>query len=92
MVRQRLKLAQHFKNIDNLSSASYDELIQVEDVGERIANSIIDFNQAEIWKSWIRLKNANLQMEIIEDETIKSTVLSGKTIVISGSFQFLATR
>lgn len=81
------KLAQHFKNIDNLSSASYDELIQVEDVGERIANSIIRyFNQAENLEILIRLKNANLQMEIIEDETIKSTVLSGKTIVISGKF------
>ena len=83
------KLAQHFKNIDNLSSASYDELIQVEDVGERIANSIIRyFNQAENLEILIRLKNANLQMEIIEDETIKSTVLSGKPLLLVEVFNF----
>lgn len=81
------KLAQHFKNIDKLANASFDELIQVEDVGERIANSIIHyFNQTENLELLIRLKKANLKMETTEDKIVTSTILSGKTIVVSGIF------
>ena len=41
------KLAKHFENIDNILSSDFDELISVDEIGEKIANSIIEFSQNE---------------------------------------------
>lgn len=83
------KLAAHFKSMDKLAHASYDELIDVPEIGERIANSVIDFfkdeeNQEEVQ----RLKDAGLQMEYVAEEVQQaSDVLDGKSFVISGVFE-----
>ncbi len=80
------KIAQHFKNIDQLMRASYEELISVDEIGERIAASIIDFFENEYNRSIIaRLKEYRLQFEIEEEEKI-SELLNGKVFVVSGVF------
>ena len=82
------KLAQNFKNIDNLMAASKEELVAVPEIGERIAESVVDFFSEESHRDLIQqLKNAGLQFEIevIEVEQEGSN-LAEKTFVISGVF------
>ena len=81
------KLARHFQNIDRLSSATKEELMEVNDVGDRVADSIIDyFNNPENLEIIIRLRNAGLQFELSEEAAPVSDVLAGKSIVVSGVF------
>lgn len=82
------KLARHFKNVDAISSATKDELMEVNDVGERVADSILSFfNNPENLQVVVRLRNAGLQFELTEAETAAvSNVLEGKSIVVSGVF------
>lgn len=82
------KLARFFKNVDALSNATKEELMQVDDVGERVATSIIDFFlQPENLEMIIALRNAEVQFELKAEETVSlSDKLSGKSIVVSGVF------
>lgn len=82
------RLAKSVKNIDTLMSMTFDELTAIEDVGPRIAGSIIDyFSQPDNRDNVQRLRDAGLQMSVIAKEGISSgTQLEGKTIVISGTF------
>ncbi|MEG1555926.1 MAG: NAD-dependent DNA ligase LigA [Bacteroidales bacterium] len=82
------KLARYFKNIDALSSASKEELMEVDDVGERVAESIKQyFNQAENLEILIQLRQAGLQFEIKHESSfLLSDKLAGKSIVVSGIF------
>lgn len=82
------KLAQKFKTIDDLMIANYDALIAVDEIGERIANSIIQFFSKEENKAMIeKLRNAGLQLVNTEKEReLHSDVLLGKSVVISGVF------
>ena len=80
------KLAQHFKNIDRLAQASYEELIEVPEIGERIAQSVVETFQDEDFREMVEaLKNAGLQLEI-QEEVKESDTLAGKSFVISGVF------
>lgn len=84
------KLASKFKNIDALSQATFEELIDTEDIGERIAKSVIDFFQVEKNQEIIqKLASFGLQFEIKEKE-LASSKLAGKTIVVSGVFEILS--
>lgn len=82
------KLAVHFKNIEAMSAASIEEMSNVPDIGERIAQSVYDYLRdphhiAEI----ARLKAAGLQFETLVNETTPAgNSLAGKTFVISGVF------
>jgi DNA ligase (NAD+) len=82
------KLARYFRSLDNLSSASLDELLMVEEVGDRIAGSIIDYFKNPVHINIIeRLKQAGLQFSISgQDSRPASDNLRGLTIVISGTF------
>lgn len=82
------KLARHFKNIDNLANASLEELMQVDDVGDRVANSIVDFfMQIENLEMIVRLRESGLQFALREEEAMPlSNILGGKSIVVSGVF------
>jgi len=82
------QIAYHFKNIDNLKSATYEQLIQAEEIGDIIAKSIIDWFSDEDNITLInRLKNKGIQFAIKSDTpTLKSQKLSGMTIVVSGTF------
>lgn len=82
------KLARYFKNVDALSNATKEELMQVDDVGERVATSIIDFFlQPENLEMIIALRTAGAQFEMKQEETaLLSEKLSGKSVVVSGVF------
>jgi len=81
------KLASHFRNIDNLAAADYETLIEVDEIGDRIARSLRQFfNDAENLKMIEELKKSGLQFEIKED-TSASDVLAEKVFVLSGVFK-----
>ncbi len=81
------KLAFHFKNINALQQATFDELIEIEDIGEKIANSILDFFQNEDNTNTINtLKNKGLQFELTSKEHTISNKFKGLNFVVSGSF------
>jgi DNA ligase (NAD+) len=82
------KIAKRFPSIDALQTATKEELIAIDDVGDQIADNIIayfaDIKNQEIVS---RLRQAGLQMEAEGGEwKAESDKLAGKTIVISGTF------
>lgn len=81
------KLARKFGNIDAIANATKEELMSVEDVGERVAESIIQyFNNIENLQVVMRLRQAGLRFEIEEGQGVISQKLEGKSIVVSGVF------
>lgn len=81
------KLAKHFKNIESLMNASFEDLINVDEIGEKIAQSIrLFFDDHENKQLIERLKHYGLNFEIEETEG-SSEILSGKTFVVSGVFE-----
>ncbi|KQS53326.1 MULTISPECIES: NAD-dependent DNA ligase LigA [Flavobacterium] len=83
------KLAKHYQNIDNLSNASLMDLILVDEIGERIAQSVIEFFENPENRIIIqRLRDYGVQLEsktvFNPDATDK---LAGKTFVVSGVFE-----
>lgn len=81
------KLARHFGNIDALMAASLEELTNVDEIGERIAESVTAFFADSAKVDTVgRMKLAGLQFEVVQQEGA-STKLDGKTIVISGNFE-----
>ncbi|WP_395054141.1 NAD-dependent DNA ligase LigA [Flavobacterium sp.] len=83
------KLTKHYKNIDALSKATLLELVTVDEIGERIAQSVIEFFDNQENQIIIeRLKQFRVQFEIIEKFNPNATEkLSGKTFVVSGVFE-----
>ena len=81
-------LAKHFRSIDALASATLDELIQVDEIGARIAQSIIAYFADEKNRDVIqKLREAGIQMEMEElDMSGYTDKLAGQSIVISGVF------
>ena len=80
-------LAKKFKSIDNLISQTYDELLLVDEIGERISKSVVDFFKCE--KNIInieKLKTAGLQFHS-EIKTNVTNVFNNKTFVVSGVFE-----
>lgn len=81
------KIARRFRSIDAVANATREELMEVEDVGERVADSIIQyFNNVENLQMVMRLREAGLQFEIGEDQLPTSELLAGKSVVVSGVF------
>lgn len=82
------KIARTVGDIDRLMAMTVEELIQIEDVGVRIADSILEyFSVEENCQIVARLRAAGLQFAIAEDVTEgRSDKLQGKSIVISGTF------
>lgn len=82
------KLVKHFKSIDNLLKATFEELISVDEIGDIIAKSIINFSKNPINIELIdRLKIYGVQLEVsAESQAGKTNILQGKTFVVSGVF------
>lgn len=82
-------IARRLGNIDALMNASLSTLMQIDGVGEVIANSILSYFRNPTNREIVeRLRACGLQMSIVSDETVPaSNVLEGKSIVISGVFQ-----
>ena len=82
------RLARAFGNIDALMSATLEQLTAVEEIGERIAASVIAYFANDAHRTLVaRLKEAGVKFELGE-ETLqaRTTILQGKSIVISGVF------
>lgn len=81
-------LARHFKNIDALMSATANELMEVEGIGEVMAKSILAYFADPVNMEIVeRLRGYGLQMSLSEEQMSSvSDRLSGKSIVISGVF------
>ena len=82
------KLARHFETMDAVANAPKEELMSVEDVGERVADSIIAyFNDTDNLEILLRLREAGLQFELDREQNQPvSQALAGKSIVVSGVF------
>lgn len=81
------KIAEAFRSMDALQKANMEQLLETEEVGERIAQSIIAYFASSDMQSIVhRLKIAGLQFEMGETEAPISEKLKGMSIVISGNF------
>lgn len=82
------KLAHAFPTIDMLKSATLEQLTSVDEIGERIAQSVVHFFITEAHLDVVeRLQSHGLQFALSEESLSKKTdKLDGKTIVISGVF------
>lgn len=82
------KLGRHFKTIENLEHATIDDLIAAEEVGERIAFSVITwFKEDENRELIAKLSRAGLRLAVVtQEQVLDSDKLSGKTFLISGTF------
>ena len=81
------KLAQAFGTISHLAQASLEELLLVDEIGDKIAQSILAyFQKAENLQLVQGLQERGLQFECAQ-KTLDSTILEGKTCVISGTFE-----
>ena len=81
-------LARHFKNIDALASATAEDLMQVEGVGEVIAASVVGYFQNPVNQEIVaRLRGYGVTMSLSEEQMqTAGDALAGKSIVISGVF------
>lgn len=86
------KLAKHYKSIESLINATSDDLINVDEIGERIAQSVILFFNSEKNLDIIkRLRSFNLQLALTEEQLAGQTEkLLGKTFVVSGVFHTIS--
>ena len=82
------KVAKAFRSIDALAAATLDDLIHVDEIGEKIAQSIILYFADEQNRRLVeRLRQAGLRMEAAEEDLSGHTdILQGKSVVISGVF------
>ena len=83
------KLARHYKSIDNLAKATLLDLVLVDEIGERIAQSVMDFFANQENRHIIeRLKGYGVQLEAVAlPDTTVSNILAGRIVVVSGVFE-----
>ena len=81
-------LAQHFGSMEAIAKATYNELVEVEDIGDRIAQSIIEFFSNPANRQLVeKLKMAGLKLQVEQIENLQlSDALKGMSVVISGTF------
>jgi DNA ligase (NAD+) len=80
------KLARHYKSIDALARATMEELVEVEEIGQRIAQSVVEFFSREDNHALVsRLQQAGLQFAMEEKESAGNQ-LEGLKVVVSGVF------
>ncbi|HBK87156.1 MAG TPA: DNA ligase (NAD(+)) LigA [Cytophagales bacterium] len=83
------KLARHFKSLDQLATASLEDLLGAPEVGDRIAASVLAyFRDRNNIRELERLRKSGLQfISTHQAPVLVSDVLSGKTFVVSGTFE-----
>lgn len=86
------KLAKAFKDIDALMTASHEELVAVDEIGDRIAESVLDFFSEPANVEVVdRLKSYGLQFSLSEEQLENQTeLLKGQTFVVSGVFETIS--
>jgi DNA ligase (NAD+) len=86
------KLAKNYKSMSSLMSASFEELVNVDEIGERIAQSVLDFS-SDLGNIQLieRLKSYGVQLEMsMESQANQTNKLQGKVFVVSGVFYQLS--
>ncbi len=84
-------LAAHYKHIDNLINASYEDLNSIKDIGEVIGKSVIAYFKEDINLQLIEeLKKENVNMSYIEKKENISQEFYNKTFVMTGTLSFIA--
>jgi len=80
-------LAKKYKNLDNLIGANYDELVNIPDVGEIIANSILEyFSNQDNMELLNNLKSIGVNMEYINNSNYSESLdFAGKSFVLTGT-------
>ncbi|RKZ31895.1 DNA ligase (NAD(+)) LigA [bacterium] len=79
-------LAKHFKSLDALRNATFDELIQIPEIGPNTAQSIVDFFADEHNRRFLeKLFSVGVEVEEIREEEEAEKPLSGKTFVFTGA-------
>lgn len=83
------KLAKHYKSIDAIAEASEEALVNVDEIGVKIAKSVRAFFSSQENSITInRLKNFGVQLEISAEQLVGQTdILQGQSIVVSGVFE-----
>src|SRR5690606_34386696 len=86
------KLTKHYKSIDALAQATHEDLINVDEIGVRIAESVIEFFNTEINRQIIdRLRNYGVQLKISDEKLASQTdKLDAKIFVVSGVFHMVS--
>ncbi|MEL0456825.1 NAD-dependent DNA ligase LigA [Flavobacteriaceae bacterium SZ-1-7] len=86
------KLAKHYKSVDELASASPEDLVSVDEIGVKIAESVHAFFISEENKNILnRLKYFGVQLEMsVEELEGKTNILEGQSIVVSGVFESIS--
>lgn len=81
-------IAGHFNTIEKLAEATYEDLMDIHEVGDSIAGSVIDYFSRDSNQAIIeRLRSSGLIMESKQSANRKSDRLDGKSILISGTFE-----
>lgn len=81
-------LAKHFRSIENLKNASLEDLVAVDEIGDRIAQSVHSFLQNEIhWNQILELQQLGLQWELAQEIDGGEMPLEGLKFVVSGVFE-----
>lgn len=81
-------LAKHFRSIENLKNASLEDLVAVDEIGDRIAQSVHSFLQNEIhWNQIFELQQLGLQWELAQEIDGGEMPLEGLKFVVSGVFE-----
>lgn len=83
------KLAKHYKSIDAIAKATLMDLVLVDEIGEKIAQSVVEFfENTENSITIERLRKFGVQLEMgAHHDTTVSDLLAGKTFVVSGVFE-----
>jgi len=85
-------LARKYKTMENLQNANFEQLSQINDIGEVMANSIIEFFMQEQTKDLIeKLKNAGVNMNCLEEESDDKR-FEEKTFVLTGSLELFTRK
>ncbi|NDI36469.1 NAD-dependent DNA ligase LigA [Chengkuizengella sediminis] len=88
-------IAEHYKSLESVMSATQEQLIELHDVGDIVADSIVSFFQNPIIKSSIeRMLDAgvNPESEVEQPEEIKDNIFKDKTVVITGTLHELGRK
>ena len=79
-------LVNHFKTLENLKNADFDELISIHEIGPQVARSVVEFFEEERNIETIdRLLRAGIKLTEMESQA--SEKLSGKTFVLTGTLE-----
>jgi DNA ligase (NAD+) len=85
------KLARHYKSIDALMNSKEEDLVNVDDIGQRIAESVVIFFAKPDNRRVIeQLRSHGIQMQVEDELELQSDKLKGKIIVVSGVFKLFS--